>query len=283
MKTNCNTGLRLCGLASLVLLTAAAQAVTVTFGDLVLGVRANSGQGSGVDLEVNIGPAANYYGAAPNSSFLVPGLSALDLTTIYGSTWNTRSDLLWGVAGTTGAAAVGIAPARTLWASRAEPAPGTISSPWPRALAVSLQNSSNTIGAIYTDAPGSLNNGSATANSPSALVIDDTLAGSWTVQDDLTPGVSFRYFNPTVTGSMDQIPNTPAVYNGTTGFAALDLWEVRPGSSGAPGTLLGAFGLNSNGLLVFSTDPSVFGPVPEPSTSLTGLAAALAFLLRRRR
>ncbi len=282
MKTQNKLISRLSGLTCLALLTGGAQAVTAIAGDLILGFRAAGGQGAASNLEVNIGPASNYYGAVPGS-FVVTGLSVTDLSTTYGGGWASRSDLSWGIVGTTGAAAVGIAPARTLWASRAEDTPGTPSTPWLRGSTFTLQIPSNSISALYSGAPGSLTNGSATANSPVSSVIDRTLGGAWTLQEDFTPGVSFRYFNPSVLGSMNSIPATPAFYDGVNGYGVLDLFEVRPGASGDPAALLGAFGLNSGGLLVFSTDPGVFAPIPEPTATLTGLGVLLAAFLRRRR
>jgi len=266
----------------LLLAAVSAEAVTAIAGDLVLGFRAGGGQGASRNLTVNLGPASNYYGAAPGSSFVVTSLSGADLSSIYGSNWSTRSDLAWGIVGTTGAAAVGIAPARTLWASRAETTPGTPSTPWIRGTTFALQIPSGTISSLYTGAPGSLTNFAATPNSAFSADIDATLAGSWTMQEDFTPGVSFRYFNPSVLGSMDDIPSTPSVYDGT-GYGVLDLFEVQPGTAGAPATLVGAFGLNSSGQLVFSTNPGVFAPVPEPAAVLTCSGALIALLLRRRR
>ena len=38
----------------------------------------------------------------------------------------------------------------------------------------------------------------------------------------------------------------------------LDLFEVRPGTSGAASTLTGGFGINSAGKLVFTTDITKF-------------------------
>jgi hypothetical protein len=284
MNTTSNKVLRrITGLTCLALLAGTAHAVTVATGDLILGIRADGGQGSGKDLMVNLGPASNFYGAAPNTSFALPALSALDLVSTFGSNWNTRSDMSWGVVGTTGAAAVGIAPARTIWATRAELTVGTTSTPWSRNIALTLQNPSNAIGTMYSGAPGSLDVGVATANSASSAIIDDTLAGSWTPQDDFTPGTSFRYFNPSVRDSLSNIPATAARYDGVNGYDALDLCELRPGTAGSPATLLGAFGLNSSGTLVFSNVPGVFAAVPEPSAALTGLCAALALFIRRRR
>lgn len=269
-------------LAVCALLTAPSRAVTVSSGDLVLGFRASGGTGADKNLTVNLGPASTYYGAAPGSSFIVTSLSSADLVSTYGSNWATRADLSWGVVGTTGAGAVGIAPARTLWASRAETTPGTPSTPWIRGSTFTLQIPSGTVSTLYSGAPGSLSSGSATGNSAVSSVIDSTLAGSWTVQEDFTPGVSFRYFNPSVLNSMDHIAGSPSVYDGTS-YGVLDLFEVRPGTAGDPATLLGAFGLNSSGQLVFSTNPAVFAAVPEPSAIFTAAGAFCALLFRRRR
>jgi hypothetical protein len=282
MKTKYHTVSRLAGLACLALLTGGAQAVTVATGDLILGFRASGGQGAGTNLEVNIGHASAYTNPS-SSSFAVSGLSVLDLVSTYGANWNTRSDLSWGIVGTTGTDIVGSAPARTIWASNAEGVPGTPSSAWTRSSASGLQNASNAISTMYSGPSGALSSGIATANSSVSSFIDNTLGGSWTVQDDLTSGVSFRRFNPTVTGALNTIPATPAVYDGTRGYTVLDLWEIRPGTSGDPGTLVGAFGLSSDGGLVFSSNPGVFAAVPEPSAILTGLGAAFALLIRRRR
>lgn len=281
MKTNTLRAAAPVLLAGLIL-ASRAQAVTAVAGDLILGFRASGGQGASTNLEVNIGPASNYYGAVPGS-FVVTGLSSADLVSTYGAGWAGRSDLSWGIVGTTGAAAVGAAPARTIWASRAEPTPGTTSTPWLRGTTFTLQVPSNTISSLYTGAPGSLTNASATSNSASAALIDTGLAGSWTAQEDFTPGVSFRYFNPSVLITMDEIPATPAQYDGVNGYGVVDLFEVRPGTAGSPATLVGAFGLNSSGQLVFSTNPSVFSPIPEPTTTLSTLGGLILLTLRRRR
>jgi hypothetical protein len=269
-------------LAAGLLLTAPARAITAVAGDLILGFRASGGQGAATNLEVNLGSAATYYGAAPGSSFVVTGLSTSDLVATYGGGWASRSDLSFGIVGTTGATTVGGVPARTIWASRAEDTPGTSSTPWLRGSVFTLQVPSGNISSLYSGAPGSLSNFPA-AGSPTSALVSNSLSGSWTAQEDFTPGVSFRYFNPSVLITMDDIPSTPAVYDGVNGYAVLDLFEVRPGTAGAPATLVGAFGLNSNGQLVFSTSPSVFAPVPEPTVTLSALGGLLMLTLRRRR
>lgn len=267
--------------AAALLITARASAISVSTGDLILGFRASGGVGQGVNLEVNLGPASGFY--APGSpAFAVTGLSAADLSFTYGADWATRTDLSWGIVGTTGSSSVGIAPARTIWASAAELTPGTPSDPWTRSSTAGLQNASNAIATMYNGAAGALGAGAATPNSATASYIDSTLPGSWTVQDDLVDGTSFRRFNPTVTGSMD-FPATPALYDAVNGYAVLDLWEIRPGTSGDPGTLVGAFGLAPNGNLVFSVNPGVFAAVPEPSVTGACFAAAMMLLGSRRR
>lgn len=273
--------LQLAGLACVTLFTGSVHAVTTTTADFILGFRASGGQGSGINLEVNLGPSTNYTGLAPNTSFVVSRLSALDLVATYGANWDERNDLSFGIVGATGASVFNTIPARTIWASKAETTPGTPSSPWARGSASGQQNSSSSIATMYSGATGSLSGGSATANSAFSSQIDASLAGSWTFQDDLVVGQSFRRFTPTVTLSLGDIPALPAVYDGTNGYSVLDVWELRPGSG--DGTLVGAFGLNSSGQLVFSNNPAVFAPVPEPASSAALAGAALVLISRRRR
>ena len=250
--------------AALILFTARAQAnVGANTADLILGFRASGGQGADTNLEVNLGPAANFYGAAAGSASVLTGLSVEDLKSTYGNDWATRADLFWGVVGATTSAAVGAAPARTLWATRAEAIAGTASTPWPRGVQFTLQIPSGAISTMYTGAPGSITSFPATANSATAAKVNAGEGGSWSVQDDATPGVSFKYFNPTVVKPINTFPAAGSAYDGTA-YTVLDLWEVRPGTAGSPSTLVGGFGLNSAGKLVFSRDITKFAPATTP-------------------
>lgn len=239
-------------------LTASVQAIPAATGDLILGFRASGAPGSDTNLEINLGPAANFANAAAGSTSVLTGLAASDLVAVYGANWNTRADLSWGIVGTTGTDTVGTAPARTIWASSPQVTPGTKSEPWPVSSAGGLQNASNAIATMYSGPTGSLVNFPATPNSPAAAKVNSSLGGSWSVQDDLTAGVSFRRFNPTVRISGNAFPAAGSAYDGT-GYSVLDLWEIRPGTSGDPGTHVGGFGLNSAGKLVFSKDVTKFG------------------------
>jgi hypothetical protein len=247
------------------------RAVPAVAGDLILSFRATEGQGADTCLEVNLGPASDYYGSAAGSTTVLTKLSVADLVDVYGNNWNTRSDLFWGFAGTTGASVINGVPARTIWASRAEGVSGVASVPWPRNVAFTLQTPSNTIGTMYTGAPGSIDRFAATTNSATSSKVTAAEPGSWAVQEAFTAGVSFRYFNPSVMNAINTFSTSPSSYDGTS-YTVLDLWEVRPGTAGLPATLVGGIGINNAGKLVFSTDVTKFGstvPVQLGEPSIT--------------
>lgn len=250
----------------------AARAVPAVSGDIILGFKASGGQGVDTNLEVNLGPASDFYNAPAGSSSVLTRLSVADLIDVYGLNWASRADLYWGIAGATGAAAVGSAPARTLWASRSVETPGTQSVPWLRSSAFTLQVPSGRINTLYTGAPSSLDSFPATANSAFSSKVFTGELGSWTAQEEFTPGVSFTYFNPSVVKNINTFPAQGSAYDGTA-YTVLDLWEVRPGTAGTPATLLGAIGINSAGKLVFSRDITKFAP---PSTAVELGAPVLA-------
>jgi hypothetical protein len=242
-------------------LTYSCLAIDVERGDLILGFRADGGQGADTNLEVNLGPAS---GITTAGTTILTRLAVADLVSTYGANWATRSDLSWGVIGTTGVNAVSGVPARTIWASAPETTAGTASEPWTRASVSGLQNSSNAIDTMYSGASGSLERPAPddpppTPNSAFTAKINSALPGSWSVQEDLVSGNSFRRFTPTVRKTGNSFPAEGSAYDGT-GYAVLDLWEVQPGTSGAPATLVGGIGLNSAGKLVFSTDITKFKP-----------------------
>ncbi len=98
--------------------------VTYNPGDLFLGFRAGGGTGAQQDYLVNIGPASQYQG--PPGTIVTPNLGNLgaDLQSVFGPSWSTRADVLWGIFG------VGLPsdPNRTLYAGKAENPFGTIAS-----------------------------------------------------------------------------------------------------------------------------------------------------------
>lgn len=237
------------------------QAIPAAVGDLILGFRASGGQGGDTNLEVNLGPASAFYGAAPGSSTVLTRLNVQDLIDTYGSNWNTRADVSWGVVGALGASSVSGVPARTIWASAPQITPGTATTPWQRSSAGGLQNSASSITTMYSGALGSISNFSATANSAYTVKINVATAGSWSGQEDVVAEQSFRRFTPTVRQTSNTFPAAGSTYDGT-GYSVLDLYDIRPGTGDA--TRLGGIGLNSAGKLVFSTNIAVFAPPSGP-------------------
>ena len=227
--------------ASVALLTPGGHAATIApaMNDLILGFRATGVPGQTLNLEVDLGPMSQFYGAAAGQTISLPGLSVQDLSATFGASWYTRTDLFWGAVATTGRAAGtpdSHAPVGTLWATAPDGAAA-----WNRGNVFAQKNASATIEVmLVAGGLGTLNGVTSTANSVKAAVIDATLAGSWTYQDTKTAGTSFGYFNPTVDG----LANPPA-----SGQVVAQLYELQPSStSGQAGTLLGNLVLTRTGL-----------------------------------
>ena len=165
-----------------------AQTITPNYCDLILGFRAAGAPGETLNLEVDLGNMAQFYNAAPGSTIPLPTLSVQDLINVYGASWSTRTDLVWGAVATTGRAqgSVGTngvldghSPADTLWATRPDGLPA-----WNRGSSFAQATASGNIEPMFVNgAPGTLLGASATTNSSKAAVIDATQAGSWTAQD----------------------------------------------------------------------------------------------------
>lgn len=262
-----------------------AATITASFGDLILGFQASSGTGAATNLEVDLGSIAQFSGQPAGTTFTIGGLSVQDLIAVFGSDWNTRDDLTWGIAGTTGSTqSLSVngttVAAKTLWGSKAETTAGVQSTPWNRGTTFAQQGPANTISSLYTGPTGSLNGKTSTGNSLTAAALDNTVAGSWTQQEGAS-AAAFGYFNPA--GTFNNGVNFSTIV-GT--FAVSDLYQLQPGSGAA--TYVGSFGLTSAGLLEFSNSVAAFAvvvPVPEPATQAV-LAGAMVLglgLVRRRR
>jgi hypothetical protein len=242
--------------------SAKAGTVTTNLSEVILGFRATGGMGADISLEIDLGPAAQFYNAGAGSVTTLTQLNVQDLISTYGPDWNTRSDLYWGIVGTTGAS-VGTPdnsrPSKTLWASSPETTPGTQSLVRNKGTTFAQQGPANTIATMLVNgAPGTLSGATSTANSGSAAKINAASPGSWAYQIQIADGTSFGYFNPVVENPLNTIPTSPSGVDGT-GYTVLDFYELVPGSGA--GTLLGGFGLNSSGKLVFAKSIALFAPV----------------------
>jgi hypothetical protein len=243
-----NFSLKAILLAVSIALPVSAQ-VSASNGDLILGFRANGGQGQNVNLEVNLGSVSQFKGLASGSTQIISRLSVADLIATYGSGWATRTDLFWGIVGTAGRVSKGPGgeSIATLWATRAQEVVGTQSTAWTPGSRNAQFSASSVIETLYQGAPGSLNGAKSSTNSANAASINATLAGSYGYQDSYQNGVSFGFFNPTI---------NDYVLADASGYAVSDLYESQPDS--ASSTYLGSFGLSSSGALIFSTSASYF-------------------------
>jgi hypothetical protein len=256
----------LLALASVALLTPALRAQTVTsqLDDLVVGFYSTA-PGQTSDLEVDLGNVSNFYDAV--SSFTLPALAVQDLVDTFGANWYTSTNLFWGAVSTTGRATGtpdGQAPVGTLWATA--PVGGDAfneGSDFAQKAA-----SPNIEAVLLAGAAGSLYGATSTSNSASAAVIQGSLPGSWTAQDQRTLGTSFSYFNPTVDNTAD-IP--------LGGQVASVLYELQPTNApNVAGTDLGELVLTQSGLS--------FEVVPEPSTwVLVAVGLGMMVMLHRPR
>ena len=229
------------------LLSQTAQAASHSDGDVFLGVRATGGIGSNKDYMINLGPASQFDPTA--TSVIKPALGSVgdDLKFLFGTSWATRTDVYWGVAGTTGPSPVGSVPAKTLYATNPQLTPGTQSTPW-------IRNSTFTQGGTTT-----LMEGMATTfdSSPSTGLVatnavsqDNPSASCW---GSYQPGganagnanIAFGAFNPS-------IENT---FTGGAATSFLDLYRVSPSTptfpTGTPADYLGVLVLDGNGQLSF--------------------------------
>ncbi len=274
--------------------TSPAQTVAVNLtSDLILGFRATGGTGATLNLEVDLGPASQFYNATPGQIINLSGVNGLalkDISGAYGDNWSTRTDLFFGIIGGTGrsaGSADGHVPARTVWASAPETTAGTQSTPWLRQSSQSQGFASSDIESLYAGPPSALSSQLQTSHSTvSALVnYDGTVQtlGSWTSEDLKAQTSSFHIFNPTIDIAASRIGAAGNSLLDGTSYAVLDLYELQPSSAaGQAGVLIGAFGLNSAGNLVFDTNPGVF-TVPEPGSAfLLMIGGGLSALLRRR-
>lgn len=231
--------------------------ITPTYSDLILGFRVitlyaddgtplpSQGIGAETNLVVNLGQASQFYNPTAGT-FTLTGLSTRDLAATYGADWNTRTDLAWGIIGTTGTVSGtgdGHAPKSTIWATIAEATPGIPSLIPQYRLPASLQNGpiSKNISPLFVGtAP--FNGAVSTANSATAAAIGAAVQGSWSTLS-LDNG-SF--------GLTSSIEGTTDI--STSSRSVLDLYELQPSSSKTAGTLLGTFSLSSGGTLTFTAN-----------------------------
>jgi PEP-CTERM motif len=260
--------LLMAGLALAAALTVPQAHATVSAnpGDLILAFRTNDGAVQD-DLEVDLGPFSQFTGLAAgtvlnlnlNGTYYgtTRGLSAADLQTVFPG-WNTLTDLVWSVAGQTGAGA----SSKDLYATFTPADGATVSQK-----AGSVQN---TAAARLSTLQGGLDGFDSLA-SPQAAEVPVSLTSngnySGAIRGTGATTKDYAYFTP----------STEALVN-DSGDSTLDLFQEIHGGSGA-GTDLGTFDLNNSGTFTFTAASAV----PEPSTYAAVLMGGAVLLLAGRR
>lgn len=246
--------------------TVSSHAATVAAGDLLVGFRATSGPGAGTSYVVSIGQASLFRDAdttvtVGSGGTYNRGNIGSDLSSLYGSNWATRTDLVWGIVGTTGDS--------DIYGSRAEAVAGTIPGAW-------VFNTSGARGTVSVNinsalgigAPGGLDNATALGGSLFGGSEVDGSANAWrgflgaggiAGVAGATGNTDFGAFPGDIEGDVTK---------------SLALFNIT-GSGSANSSYVGTFSLSSNGTITMNV-------VPEPS-SLLVLLGGSAFLATRRR
>lgn len=241
-----------------------AQATTLSYskGDLLMGFYDPSASQTYL---VDIGAASTYRDATSSFTLNIGNIAA-DLSTVFGSNWNTSSSLMWGVFGTIYQATAGINgdPNYTLYASAPEPTIGQEGTPW----SAKSANAQANVGAKIQNvgAVASSLNYSTTANSNDAVIEGVTDSGSFASYQTNNGFTSFSYFNGALGGGTNAAGSDLST-------APLDLFRMTTANNGNPGTYEGTFSISSSGVVTF--DPQA---VPEPST-VASIAFGGIFLL----
>lgn len=215
--------------------------------DVFLGFRASDGQGQNTAYLVNLGQYSQLTAVSPGSSITLGGNLVDDLTSIYGSDWNTRVDLNWGVFGTNN----GTNP--HIYASRED---GLAA--WDILPLGDRNAAKSSITTVFTGLGVGWNYLEESANNPNAASqVNASGAGSYIYQ---------------VSGTALDFATFTGIETSVGGGKDLQLYRLANNLVANPGY----FSLASDGTLTFTA-------VPEPSVSLLAAAGLVTLTTRRRR
>ena len=227
--------------------------------DIFLAFRASGNLGATTSYLVNLGQYSQFRDATANSTITLSlGNLGADLVATYGSDWNTRSDLYWGIFGVSNTANP------TVYASRAESTPGTLSNAWPLLDSISRGSTANQITSVLQGVSG-YQGSEATSNSTVAAVQANTANTSSYNKQVATAGTNDF-------GSTSSWSSIEGNFGAGTAGTALDLYRISPSVVADPGH----FTLSDSGVVSFTA-------IPEPSSAGLAAAGVLPLLTNRRR
>ena len=247
-------------LAGLLAITVA-EAATYAAGDLLMGFRATAGQGLGTSYVVNIGQASTYRDADSFSTVPIAGNFTTDLTDIFGANWHTRTDLLWGIAGTpSNVVAVAGDEAATMYASKAQTTPGAPGAAW----TIAGLSTRTSVSTLMTGMQSGYAGYTASTNSPAGTIQVDTGTSDSDWRSYLaTGGDASRTSGNRDFGGFSNIEGDPT--------QALSLFRLDGPNN--VGSFEGTFAISPAGLTF----------VPEPASSALAVIGAATLMFRRRR
>jgi hypothetical protein len=222
--------------------------------DIFLGFRASGNLGATTSYLVNLGQYSQFRDATPGSTISLGSLGDIgaDLVAAFGSDWNTRNDLFWGIFGVSNTANP------TVYASREQSGAA-----WP---ALDLTARGTTASSIVSVLQGT--NGyqgrESTASSTVAVFQPNSSSASSYNRQVATAGTNDF-------GSLSEWSGIEGNFGNGVAGTTLDLYRI--GSLGV--TSPGFFSINNSGALSFTA-------VPEPSAVLLGLAGSVLLVTRRR-
>lgn len=230
--------------------------------DVFLCFRATGGMNGNCGYLVNLGPVSQFTGAAGLINVDLGGDVGGDLVEFFGEDWMTRSDLFWSVSAVQKTVGNGFL-ANTMFASRAEPVPGTQSTPWicgssfgqpaPAGKMLSMREPGYIAGTTEDQ----------TESTRSTKALFQTIQATNSYRSFMPEAGSngpsaFGYFTSSAVVGAVGIEHSFA--NGAE-LSVLDFYKLSPASGSPDAALVGAFRMSGAGQLTFSPDISFFeGP-----------------------
>jgi len=246
---------------------AATTTDTLSAGDILFGVYASGGVGSTQNLIVNLG-GFQQFDNRDNQTTQLSSTILADIASTFGSSWNSRTDLTWVVAGACIAESVDGLTRNTIFAT----SPRMDVSDQPASISAGSNGTQGPIANSFASVGNTYNNASTIGSGTVTVVVDGNDEDSLNSRLTSTSAAQFGTNN----------------VNDTTGSNVSDFYALVPTSGGVAPTgnasaytrgtnYLGYFTLNSTGLS--------YTAVPETSSFafVGGLAVLGSALLRRRR